>query len=111
MSTSMRWLAAMAVGLFLGGWQAADAADPAPTKITVPEMDCPSCAKKIGGKVAGVPGVGNVEYSVEARTLTVTPKAGAALSPKALWEAVLAGGMDPSKLDGPTGVFTSRPKN
>lgn len=111
MTSLMRWLTAVAVGLFLSGWQTAEAADPVPTKITVPDMDCPSCAKKVGGKVAGVPGVGKVEYSVEARTLTVTPKAGAAPSPKALWEAVVAAGYDPSKLDGPGGVFTSKPKN
>jgi hypothetical protein len=42
------------------------------------------------GKVAGG------ETSVEARTLKVTPKPGAALSPKALWEAVEKGGKDPS---------------
>lgn len=110
MAIVTRWLAAVAVGLFLGGWQAADAADPAATRVTVPGMDCAACAKKVGGKVAEVPGVGKVEYSVEARTLTVTPKAGATLSPKALWEAVEKGGKEPSKLEGPAGAFTAKPK-
>lgn len=87
----------------------AQAADPPATTITVPDMDCASCAKKLGGKVAEVPGVGKVEYSVEARTLKVTPKPGAALSPKALWEAVEKGGKDPSKIEGPGGTFTKRP--
>ena len=106
-----RSLAAAALaGLFLLAAHAR-AADPPATTITVPEMDCASCAKKVGGKVAEVPGVAKVEYSVEARTLKVTPKAGATLSPKALWEAVEKGGKDPSKLEGPGGTFTKKPAN
>lgn len=85
------------------------ATDPAPTTVTVPEMDCASCAKKVGGKVAEVPGVAKVEYDVQARTLKVTPKAGTTLSPKSLWEAVVKGGKDPSKLEGPAGTFTKKP--
>lgn len=111
MKTAMRWVAVLAVGLILGGWNEAVAADPVPTKITVPDMDCASCAKKIGGKVAEVKGVGKVEYSVEGRTITVTPKANETLSPKALWEAVVAAKYDPSKLEGPGGVFTKKPAN
>lgn len=111
MKTAMRWVAVVAVGLILGGWNGAVAADPVPTKITVPDMDCESCAKKVGGKVAEVKGVGKVEYNVQARTLTVTPKAGEALSPKALWEACVAAKQDPSKLEGPAGVFTKKPAN
>lgn len=111
MTTAMRWLAAVAVGLLLGGWRAADAADPAPTTITIPDMDCASCAKKVGGKVAEVAGVGKVEYSVETRIIKVTPKPGMTLSPKALWEAVVAAKLDPSKLEGPSGTFTKKPAN
>lgn len=111
MTTAMRWLASLAIGLFLSGWQAASAADPAPTTITIPDMDCTSCAKKVGGKVAEVKGVGKVEYNVQARTLTVTPKAGETMSPKALWEAVEVAKLDPSKLEGPSGKFTKKPAN
>ena len=42
----------------------AQASDPVLTTVTVPEMDCASCAKKVGGKVAEVPGVAKVEYDV-----------------------------------------------
>lgn len=108
MTTGMHWLM-VAVGMVLGGWQAASAADPAPTTITVPDMDCASCAKKVGGKVAEVPGVAKVEYNVEARTVKVTPKPGTALSPKALWEAVEKANQAPTKLEGPGGVFTAKP--
>ena len=109
MKNLMRWMAVVAVGLILGGWGGAVAADPIPTKITVPDMDCASCAKKVGSKVAEVKGVGKVEYSVEGRYLNVTPKAGETLSPQALWEACVAGGQEPSKLEGPSGVFTKKP--
>lgn len=88
----------------------AQAVDPPATTITIPEMDCAGCAKKVGGKVGEVAGVGKVEYSVEGRFLKVTPKDGATLSPKALWEAVEKGGKDPSKLEGPAGTFTKKPK-
>lgn len=108
---SAMWLAAvLAVGLILGGRNAAAAADPVPTKLTVPDMDCVSCAKKVGNKVAEVKGVGKVEYNVQGRTVTVTPKTNETLSPKALWEAVVAAGQEPSKLEGPTGTFTTKPK-
>lgn len=109
MKISMRWLA-VAVGLFLGGWAVAAQPTQTVTTITAPDMDCTSCAKKVGGKVAEVKGVAKVEYNVQARTVTVTPKPGEALSPKALWEAVVAAGQDPSKLEGPGGVFTTKPK-
>lgn len=89
----------------------ARAADPPATTITVPDMDCASCAKKLGAKVGEVPGVAKIEYSVETRTLKVTPQSGAAPSPKALWEAVEKGGKDPSKLEGPSGTFTKKPAN
>lgn len=111
MTTKTRGLAALALGLLLGGWHAAAAADPPATTITIPDLDCASCAKKVGGKVAEVPGVGKVEYSVQAKTLTVTPKAGAVPSPKALWESVEKAGKAPSRLAGPGGTFTAKPKS
>ena len=110
MKTVMRWMVVVVAGLILSERNGAVAADPVPTKITVPDMDCASCAKKVGGKVAEVKGVGKVEYSIEGRFLSVTPKAGEALSPKSLWEAVENAKLAPSKLEGPAGVFTSKPK-
>lgn len=79
------------------------------TTITIPDMDCASCAKKAGGKVAEVSGVARVEYDVKARTLKATHKAGATPSPKALWEAVESGGLDPSKLEAPGATHTKKP--
>lgn len=109
MTTMSRTLAAAALAALVLLSARAAAADPPATTITVPEMDCASCAKKVGGKVGEVPGVAKVEYDVQARTLKVTPKPGSTLSPKALWEAVEKGGKDPSKIEGPGGTHTKKP--
>lgn len=109
MTTMSRTLAAAALAALVLLSARAAAADPPATTIIVPEMDCASCAKKVGGKVGEVPGVAKVQYDVQARTLKVTPKAGSTLSPKALWEAVEKGGKDPSKIEGPGGTHTKKP--
>ncbi len=86
------------------------AAVPAVTKITVPDMDCESCAEKLVKKLNAVPGVAKVEANVKGQTVTVTPKEKETLSPKALWETCATAGYDPTKLEGPGGVFTEKPK-
>lgn len=48
--------------------------------------------------------------SVEATTLTVTPKVQQALSPRRLWEGIEKAGDEPSRLKGPSGTFTRKPK-
>jgi len=87
------------------------AADPNQTVITVEKMHCDGCAKKLATKVQAVAGVQKVEADVEAKTLTVTPKAQAVVSPKALWEAVEQGKDTPKKLTGPSGTFTRKPQS
>lgn len=90
---------------------AAQAAPPAVTTITVPDLDCPSCAKKVAAKLQAIPGVAEVKADVGKRLIAVTPKANAAPSPRLMWEAVEAGGKEPSKLHGPGGTFTAKPKS
>lgn len=87
------------------------AADPAPTTISVPEMHCSGCAKKVTTKLTGLTGVAKAETDMKAKTITVTPKAGSVLSPKAVWEAVEQAGEEPTKLTGPSGTFTAKPKS
>ena len=82
---------------------------PAATKITIPDMDCEVCAEKLVKKLTAVAGVAKVEADVKAQTLTITPKDKETPSPKALWETCVTAGYDPSKLEGPGGVFTSKP--
>ncbi|MBA4189379.1 MAG: heavy metal transporter [Planctomycetaceae bacterium] len=106
MQNRLQVVAAVAVLVFGGLLQAAD---PVPTKLTVPGMDCLSCAKKAGDKLYAVPGVADVKVDIKAKLLIVTPKQGAAMSPRSLWEAVAKAGYEPSKLEGPNGSFTTKP--
>jgi len=76
------------------------------TRLTVPTMDCPGCAKTLANQVKKVPGVA---ADVESKTVTVTPQPSRVLSPRALWEAVEKARHKPSKLEGPSGTFTAKP--
>ncbi len=109
MKKEVRWLLALAVGLLVVGWHAAYAADPAPTTITIPGMHCGGCAKKVAAKLQQVNGVAKAEANVEAKTIKITPKADMVVSPKALWEAVEKAEQTPTKIDGPSGIFTKKP--
>lgn len=80
------------------------------TTITVPDMDCEACAEKLVKKLTAVTGVATVEANIKAQTLTVTPKDRESASAKTLWETCVAAGYDPSKLEGPGGVFTEKPR-
>src|SRR5262245_39855442 len=65
-------LAALAV-LVLGS--ALWAVNPAATTITISDLECQGCAKKVVAMLNEVPGVAAAEANVEAKTATVTPKA------------------------------------
>ena len=108
MKTTSRF--ALALGVVLGLVGLSEAADPVPTTLTIPGMHCNGCAKKLANKLVEVEGVAKAEADVEAKTIKVTPKANVALSPKALWEAVEKAEQKPTKLEGPSGTFTAKPK-
>ena len=98
----------------LAGFEATSAQKPASkppsTTITVPEMHCVNCAKKMAGEISKVAGAGQVFANLEATTITILHKENATPSPKALWEAVERAGFDPSRLQNSSGVFTRKPK-
>jgi copper chaperone CopZ len=105
------FLAALVVVVATGGAALGRPSDqPAPSVLTIPEMDCGHCAKKITAKLTAVVGVAATKVDLEAKTVTITPKGQAALSPKALWEASEKAGFKPTKLEGPQGVFTAKPQ-
>lgn len=109
MKTILIW--SLAFGACLGLVASpAMASDPAPTTISVPDMHCAGCAKKLATELNKVVGVAKVETDVEAKTVKVTPKGKNGVSPKSLWEAVEAAGKTPNKLEGPDGSFSSKPK-
>lgn len=103
-SLALAALAALALGNAL--W----AANPAPTTIAIPDLECQGCAKKVAAQVYAVPGVATVQANVQGKTATITPKPEAVLSPRALWEAVEKAGKQPAKLEGPSGTFTAKPQ-
>lgn len=112
MTTMTRPLVAAAVAALLA--LTAQAQPPVPagppaSTITVPEMDCAGCAKKLGTALVKVPGVAKAEYDVKARTVKLTHKAGETPSPKALWEAVEKEDKEPNKLETPGGTYTKKP--
>lgn len=92
--------------LTLGGL--AEAANP--TTITVPDMHCMMCVKKIVAQMQAVPGVANVQTNMPAAAVTVVAKDQPVPSPKALWEAVEKAGFKPTRLEGPNGTFTAKPQ-
>ena len=98
---------AFAVCLAGQSW-AANAA--AKTTITLKVLTCESCAKKVAAELSEVPGVGGVKTDVKTKSAIVIPKDDAMLSPLHLWEAIEKAGKSPLKLEGPSGTFTSKPK-
>lgn len=79
------------------------------TVITVGEL-CSGCVRNIKERLRKLPDVAIVRCNMATRTVTVTPKAGKSLSPRVLWGAMQGVGNPPRKLVGPTGTFTSKPK-
>lgn len=111
MTKPNRWSLALAALVSLALGTVAWAAEPAPTTITVPDMHCASCAKKLVAKLSEVAGVSKVQTDLDAKTATVTPMPRTVLSPRVLWEAVEKAGKQPTKLEGPGGTFTDKPKS
>jgi Cu+-exporting ATPase len=91
--------------------QAPRAADPAATVITVQDMHCLGCAKKITSKLNEVPGVAAVRADVPTSQLSIAAQPQHAPSPRALWEAIERAGYHPAKLEGPSGSFTAKPQS
>lgn len=114
MRFSKVYLMALATVAFVGLTIESQAQNPPQTTATaiiVPKMHCKGCAQKMATELYKVPGVGQVFVSVETTTMTVRAKDGQAPSPRGLWEAVERAGYEPSRLQGPSGVFTAKPKS
>ena len=87
------------------------AAETVVTSITVKDMHCAGCVKKIAAQLYAVRGVKEVRVDMKKKTLFVTPQANAILSPRALWVAVEKAGDQPIRLSGPSGTFTEKPRS
>lgn len=89
----------------------AHAADPPATTISVQGMHCVVCASKVAGNLEAVVGVQKAQVDAEKAVAVVMAKSSVVPSPRALWEAVEKAGYKPTKLVGPAGTFTSKPKS
>jgi copper chaperone CopZ len=86
------------------------AADPPVTTISVKGMHCQGCASKVASNLQAVKGVSTADVDASKAVAVVIAKESAVPSPKALWEAVEKAGYTPTKLVGPAGTFTKKPK-
>jgi copper chaperone len=104
-------LLGIATAALLLGAAIVHAADPAPITISIQGMHCPACAANVSGKLQSVTGVEKAQADAEKAVAVVTAKSDVVPSPRALWEAVEKAGYKPTKLVGPAGTFTSKPKS
>lgn len=80
------------------------------TRISLTELHCNGCVKKLANQVNQVPGVAGVQGDLPKVTIYVQHKPGMTPSPRALWEAVEKGDHKPTLLQGPSGTFTAKPQ-
>lgn len=90
---------------------AAQARTPAFSKMTLTELDCGHCAKKVAKHVGGVAGVAEVRYDLKAKAVWAIHRPGQSPSPRQLWEAVEQAAHEVQRLETPSGTFTSKPAN
>lgn len=87
------------------------AADTQAVTIQVHGMHCAGCAAKVTRKLQAVDGVLNAQVDAARGEAVVSAKANVVPSDRALWEAVEKAGYKPTKLIGPSGIFTVKPKS
>lgn len=67
-------------------------------QITVEELHCKTCAKKLARKLYSVPGVLRVVANVQSNTATITLQRKKQVSMEKLWRATIAAEQSPVKL-------------
>jgi copper chaperone CopZ len=110
MQTTRRiFLGAAAGAVLLQSGSTALAASPEPTTVYVSDLHCQNCARKVAGKLFAVKGVVKVQAGLEKKLFLITPQVGKSVSARDIWDAVVAGDAEPTKLVGPSGTFDSKP--
>ncbi|MEM6470629.1 MAG: heavy-metal-associated domain-containing protein [Planctomycetota bacterium] len=79
------------------------------TTVTVGHM-CSGCVKTITTRFKREKSVNKIECDIDAKTVTLTPAKDVKLSSLAVWEIFEKIRKKPTKLVGPDGTFTSKPK-
>lgn len=85
------------------------AESPGSTVVSIKGMHCVSCANKVTKKLQAVPNVKSTSVDPEKGSAVVFAADGKELSPKAMWEAVVGAGYQPTELKGPVGTFKTKP--
>jgi copper chaperone CopZ len=107
MKKSMTALAALLVCVAALAAQSA----PAYTRVTLEELHCAGCARRISEKVTAVPGVAEMRVDLEKKTIFAIHKPSMTPSPKALWNAIEQTDHTPIRMDTPTRTYTSKPQS
>ena len=107
---SVALLALFALGTAAVAHAAGPAAKTNNTAIPIAGEMCGGCVKRITAALEKMPDINDIKCDVKTKTVTVIPKKGKTLSPRALWEELEEIGKTPTKLVGPSGTFTSKPK-
>lgn len=79
------------------------------TVVTVSEM-CGGCVTKITKHFSEVKEIAELKCDVPTKSVNFIPKKGNELSPFKIWEEMEKIGKAPTKLVGPSGTYTSKPK-
>jgi len=88
---------------------ASNAQTPGVTKVSLKELHCEGCLKKVTKELVKVPGVTSVRGDLDSATLFISHKPGMNPSPRGMWEAIEKGSQTPTRMEGPTGIFTQKP--
>lgn len=110
MRTGMVKCLAMAALAVLVAVSAAQPPKAVTTRITLTELHCNGCLKKITKHLVAVSGVSEVQGHLPSATVTVTHRPGMSPSPRAMWEAVENADHTPTRLEGPSGAFVEKPR-
>lgn len=78
--------------------------------ITIDDMHCAGCAKKISSRLFKLKGVVKVRTDLKANLAVITPQAKKQVDTKAAWEAIQKAGFQPTKLVGPQGTYVAHEK-
>lgn len=81
------------------------------TRVTLEDIHCAGCVKKMNAKVTAVPGVAEMRVDMKAKTIWAIHKQGMTPSPRALWEALEEADQKPTKMDAPAGSYASKPRS
>ena len=78
-------------------------------EITIPNMHCESCAKKIRSHLFTIKGVAKVTTYVAENRVVVVPSAGKTLSALEIWDKLEKAKFTPDKIVTPTAEYTEKP--